>query len=263
MYEFLIPDEAIIGAVSNACDFFNLSEVPIVNSEGVCVWANDTYTTLDDVFGVNREQLSDMGIISQDSLMLAYTHECAHRALQDYDDIEGKAEELACDFFAGIHAVVGNIDSTQFEDALAKTYGGETHPDGTLRVEAMEFGKQVASDMQAQGVPLTMENCLDRFEEFLSQQAETDSPVLVYERSLVDSYDNVINSMNEIDNCNDGNSKDISFMGEGDKYTDNEYNRKAAKEHFEKEEELRKKGDNKGAEAEHNIAMKHMGRIRN
>ena len=37
IYEFLIPDETITSAVSNACEFFGLPEVPIVNSEGVCV----------------------------------------------------------------------------------------------------------------------------------------------------------------------------------------------------------------------------------
>ena len=73
IYDFLISDQEITTAVSNACNFFGLPEVPVINSEGVCVWSNDVHTTFDDVLGVNREQLSDMGMISDDSLKLAYS----------------------------------------------------------------------------------------------------------------------------------------------------------------------------------------------
>lgn len=175
LYEFLIPDEAITAAVSNACEFFGLPEVPIVNSEGVCVWPNNIQTTFDDVIGVNREQLSDMGMISDDSLKLAYTHECAHRALQGYDVYEGPQEELVCDYFAGIHAGLNDIDSDQFEEALGQTKGGETHPEGALRVEAIEYGKQIAADIEAQGIKPTFEYCLDRFEDFQPSHADMSS----------------------------------------------------------------------------------------
>lgn len=207
IYEFLIPDEEITAAVGNACEFFGLPEVPIVNSEGVCVWSYDTQTTLDDVFGVNREQLSDMGIISNDSITLAYTHECAHRALQSYYDISGKDEELACDFFSGLHAGLNDLDSTQIEDALGRTIGGDTHPEGQLRIEAIEYGKQVAADMEAQGIIPTFDNCMDRFGDFLSEHSEDNlSPVTVFERNqkdvsftgnLDDIYDPQINSAHE------------------------------------------------------------------
>ena len=157
IYDFLISDQEITTAVSNACNFFGLPEVPVINSEGVCVWSNDVHTTFDDVLGVNREQLSDMGMISDDSLKLAYTHECAHRALQGYDNYEGTQEELVCDYFAGIHAGLNNIDADQFEEALSKTTGSETHPNGALRVEAIEYGKQIASDIKTQGIEPTFD----------------------------------------------------------------------------------------------------------
>lgn len=175
IYEFLLPDEVITAAVSNACEFFNLPEVPIVSSDGVCVWPNDVHTTFDDVLGVNREQLSDMGIISSDSLKLAYTHECAHRALQEYNSYEGPQEELVCDYFSGIHAGLNDIDTGQFEEALGRTDGGGTHPNGALRVEAIEYGKQIAAEMQAQGITPSFEYCLDRFEDFHAEQTNVTS----------------------------------------------------------------------------------------
>lgn len=169
IYEFMMPDAMITEAVGNACDFFNLPEAPIVNTDGVCVWPNDTQTTLDDVFGLNREQLEDLGITSPNAVTLAYTHECAHRALQGYEGIEGKTEELACDFFAGIHSELNDIDSEQFEKALGSMSESESHPDGSLRVEAVEFGKQVAADMTAQGITPSIASCMDRFDDFMEE----------------------------------------------------------------------------------------------
>lgn len=174
IYEFLIPDEAITAAVSNACEFFGLPEVPIVNSDGVCVWPNDVHTSFDDVIGVNREQLSDMGMISSDSLKLAYTHECAHRALQGYEIYDGPQEELVCDYFAGIHAGLNDIDSEQFEEALRRTVASESHPDGALRIQSIEYGKQIAADIKVQGITPTFEYCLDRFEDFQNGQTDID-----------------------------------------------------------------------------------------
>lgn len=173
IYEFLIPDESITEAVRDACDFFGLPDVPVVDAEGVCVWSNDVHSTFDDVIGVNREQLSDMGIVSQDSIKLAYTHECAHRALQNYDIYDGLQEELICDYFSGIHAELNNLDSNQFEEALGRTLGGETHPNGELRVDAIEFGKQIATEIKVQGVAPTFEYCLERFDDFQTNHNET------------------------------------------------------------------------------------------
>lgn len=78
IYDFLISNEEITAAVSNACNFFGLPEVPIVDSEGICVWPNDVHTIFGEVLGFSCEQLSDMEIVSDDSLKLAYIHEwCA------------------------------------------------------------------------------------------------------------------------------------------------------------------------------------------
>lgn len=68
-------------------------------------------------------------------------------------------------------------------------------------------------------------------------------------------------------NCDLANSNEVydsepSFTGNDDKYSDDEYNRKMADAALKEEENLRNKGDEKGAEAAHNRAMKHIGRIK-
>ena len=89
-YDFILPDTMVHDAIEHACTFFNLPEVPVVDSTGVCVWPNTPGTPFDDVFGFDRAQMMEMGIQGEDALTLVYTHECAHRALQDWEGIDGK-----------------------------------------------------------------------------------------------------------------------------------------------------------------------------
>lgn len=171
-YDFLLPDEMVTGAIHKACDFFGLPEVPVIHSSGVCVWPQDTDTVWDDVFGFSRAQMMEMGIQGEDTLTLVYTHECAHRALQGVDGLDGKAEELACDYLSGVHAAMSGIDATGFEQALSQTMESDSHPSGSLRVEAIEYGQKAVEEMNALHIPLTLENCMELFDGFLDEHPE-------------------------------------------------------------------------------------------
>lgn len=164
-----LPDEMVLSAVTNACDFFGIPEVPVVNAHGTCVWPNDSSTYEDDVFGFNREQLMSLGVSGEDSLTLIYTHECAHRTLQSTytDDWE---EELACDFFAGVHAGMKGMNIDNFEASLGQTPGGDSHPNGALRADFIEYGKEIAEEMQARGVEVTFEGCIARLNQHLEEK---------------------------------------------------------------------------------------------
>lgn len=170
--DFILPDEMVVHAVERACEFFHLPEVPIVNSEGSCVWPNDPRTPFDDVFGFNRTELMELGIRGEDSLTLIYTHECAHRALQSYPNLDPWEHELACDFFAGIHAGMKEIDTDNFEEALGGTHGSVSHPAGSLRSNFIEYGKEIAEEMQARHIPITFEGCLERFNMHLIEEED-------------------------------------------------------------------------------------------
>ena len=139
-----ITDEMVMSAVQQACAFFGIPEVPVVNAQGTCVWSNDPSTYDDDVLGLNREELMSMGISGKDSLALVYTHECAHRTLQNIyaDDWE---EELACDFFAGVHAGMRGINMANFEAATGDTSGSVSHPSGALRADFIEYGREITN----------------------------------------------------------------------------------------------------------------------
>lgn len=167
--DMTLPDEMVVTAVANACQFFGIPEVPVINAEGTCMWPNDSSTYDDDVLGFNREQLMSLGVSGEDSLTLIYTHECAHRTLQSTytDDWE---EELACDFFAGVHAGMKGMNIDNFEASLGQTPGGDSHPNGALRAGFIEYGKQIAEEMQARGIEPTYEGCLARLNQHLEDK---------------------------------------------------------------------------------------------
>ena len=58
-------------------------------------------------------------------------------------------------------------------------------------------------------------------------------------------------------------NNDISFEGNGDKYTDNNYNQQQADKWLAKEQDCLVKGDKTGAAAAHATAMDHLKRIKN
>lgn len=184
----LLADIMVKEAIHNACDFFGLPEIAVVNGNGMCICPNNTETLFDDTFGSIRKQMIEMGISGVDSLTLVCTHECAHWALQNYEGIEGKSKELACDFFVGVHSVVADIDVEQFSDSLGQTMESTTHPSGELRAEAVEQGRYVAEDMVSQGIPVTFENCIERFDDFLSEHPDLDSVGVISTDALSPGY---------------------------------------------------------------------------
>ncbi len=167
--DMTLPDDMVLNAVTRACDFFGIPEVPVINAHGTCVWPNDSSTYNDDVLGFNREQLMNLGVSGEDSLTLIYTHECAHRTLQSTytDDWE---EELACDFFAGVHAGMKGMNIDNFEASLGQTPGGDSHPNGALRADFIEYGKQIAEEMHDRGIEVTYEGCIERLNQHLEDK---------------------------------------------------------------------------------------------
>ena len=57
------------------------------------------------------------------------------------------------------------IGSGAFEKALGKTMPSISHPGGKLRVDAINYGRQVVQEMRQNGIAPTWENCLAKFKE--------------------------------------------------------------------------------------------------
>lgn len=166
--DFTLPDDMVFSAVTGACEFFGMLQPSIIEYESTGVWTLDDSTYNDDVLGFARQQMMEMGIYGQDALDLVMTHEMGHRFLQG-QYLDSWEEELGCDYFAGFRAGLQGKDISYFGNALENTAGGITHPTGTLRAEFIEYGKQIAEQMQQEGITPTFENCIEKFNEHFSE----------------------------------------------------------------------------------------------
>ena len=175
-----LTNDDIIQSVQQASDFFNMN-APMEIWEG---WTTGvingmTFTENDDILIFNREQLHDLGISDKEGFDLVMTHEGAHRALQGMDvGFSEHQEELCCDYMAGIRAGLNGMDEGKIASALASTIECDSHPDGAMRVQAIEQGVAFANDYMAEhGVPPTFSECLDQFEQSdLCIHAVVDTP---------------------------------------------------------------------------------------
>lgn len=240
--DIILPDEMVVSAVQRACDFFNIPEIPVINAEGTCVWPGDSTTLEDDVFGFNREELMSLGISGEDSLTLIYIHECAHRTLQGAYN-EPWEEELACDFFAGIHAGLNHINIDNFEASLGTTEGGSSHPNGALRAEFIEYGEEVAKEMLERGIEITYDGCLERLNNHLEDK-----------EGLIDEYRSRIDPEYTEE---EHNATNPSFKGFVD---DKAWHEKQAKENLEWANWHRSQAEKAADRGDHASAKDHISR---
>lgn len=162
-----LTDEMIVKSVQEASDFFNMNAPMNIHEDWTTgVMTGMSFTENDDILVFNRQQMLDMGITDKEGFDLVMTHEGAHRKLQGMDTgFNSHQEELCCDYMAGVRAGLNGMAEGKMEASLAGTVASASHPDGALRVEAIEAGVVFAHDyMEAHnGVPPTFSDCLENF----------------------------------------------------------------------------------------------------
>lgn len=162
-----LTDEMVFQSVQKASDFFNMNAPMDVHEDWTTgVMTGIPFTENDDILVFNRQQMLDMGITDKEGFDLVMTHEGAHRALQGINTgFDFHQEELCCDYMAGVRAGLNGLDEGKMEASLSGTVESETHPDGAVRVAALEAGVSFAHDyMEAHnGTPPTFCECLDHF----------------------------------------------------------------------------------------------------
>lgn len=167
---FDLNDDQVIASVQGASDFFNMDAPASVQygwTTGVATALQDTVA--DDVLLINKQQMTNMGITTQEAFDLVMTHEGAHRALQSYDIYNDHQEELCCDTMAGVRAALNDVSEeaiAAMKASLVDTLECGTHPAGTDRVQAIDDGYQFAKDyFEKHNCAPTFQECLDHFNE--------------------------------------------------------------------------------------------------
>ena len=162
-----LTDEMIVQSVQEASAFFNMNAPMNIHEDWTTgVMTGMTFTENDDILVFNRQQMLDMGISDKQGFDLVMTHEGAHRALQGLDTgFSSHQEELCCDYMAGVRAGLNGMDEGKIAASLADTNETSSHPDGALRVQAIEAGVSFAHEYMIahNGVPPTFSDCLEHF----------------------------------------------------------------------------------------------------
>lgn len=155
-------DAKIEAAAHSAGVFFNLPEATIEKGNTIGVRTKDGATFKDDVFVYNLEQFKKMECTSFEDITKVWSHECGHRLLQNVFP-SCWADELGADFFTGVRSEMLGLPKGNFEKMLGSTKASESHPNGALRIQAMDYGRYVAAQMKRSGIQPTWENCLEAY----------------------------------------------------------------------------------------------------
>lgn len=169
LYGSEFTDDMIAHSVQTASDFFHIDNPESIYTSPLStgVFLNNSKSLEDDVLNIDIQQLKSLGISSQDSLDLVMTHETTHRMLQGMEELGFSApqEELCCDFMSGVRAGLNNIDASQLEKSLINTIGGEIHPNGNVRVNALREGIDFANSYIHDNLTSpTFDDCINHFQ---------------------------------------------------------------------------------------------------
>lgn len=149
-------------AAHSASKFFNIPEANIQKGNSIGVYKNCKGTFLDDVFEYNLDLFKKMECTSFEDMSKIWSHECGHRLLQNIFP-NSWADELGADFFAGARSEMMGLPKGNFEKTLSTTKASDSHPDGALRMQAMDYGRFTVTQMKKAGIKPTWENCIEAF----------------------------------------------------------------------------------------------------
>ena len=161
-----LSDEAlkarVEAAAHSACKFFEIPDADLIEGDAIGVYRECDIFLDKDVFEYSLDQFKDMKCVSFEDMTKVWAHECGHRILR-MDFPSAWAQELGADFFSGVRSEMLGLPTSNFEKVLGSTTGSATHPVGSLRVQAIQFGREVVRGFQEKGITPTIENCKEAF----------------------------------------------------------------------------------------------------
>lgn len=161
-----LSDEAlkarVEAAAHSACKFFEIPDAELIEGDAIGVYRECDIFLDKDVFEYSLDQFKDMKCVSFEDMTKVWAHECGHRILR-MDFPSAWAQELGADFFSGVRSEMLGLPTSNFEKVLGSTTGSATHPVGSLRVKAIQFGREVVRSFQEKSITPTIENCKEAF----------------------------------------------------------------------------------------------------
>lgn len=152
----------ITDIAQSTSEYFGLDNFSIVEGESIGFVPENEIADQNTVFNYNINLLKEMNCTSAEDITKVCTQKCANRTLESkfQDDL---TRELGSDYLTGVRSQMLGLKTGNFEQTLAQLTTGDTNPIGQLKLRAMEFGRNVYSDLQNVGVKPTLERCLEEF----------------------------------------------------------------------------------------------------
>ena len=168
--EYSFPADVVNAAAAGALNFFNHPDLPIFDYKETGVFCNNPYTYFDDAMGFSRDQLHSMGINTQESLSLVFTHEIGHcftQLLLASGQITRWESELISDSFMGARAQLEGLSTDAVYHSFDNSHDSDTHPGGDLRHEFIEIGREIVKEMNYKQIPFTYDGYMARLGDHL------------------------------------------------------------------------------------------------
>jgi len=180
--EVNIADYQIEAAAKCAGDFFGMPDLKIEKGDSIAVMPMDVDVLGDEVLKYNIEQFKDLGLDTFEDQAKVWSHEMGHVILQKEYPVGGWADELGADFFVGVRSEILGIGSGKFERFLGKEPASLSHPNGKLRIDAVNYGREVVAQMKREGITPTWQNCIEKFKEsdFAKYTAENQGDIRAF-----------------------------------------------------------------------------------
>ena len=149
----------------SASNFFDLPYAKIQKGETIGVYKNDEGTFANETFEYNLDQFKNMNCTSFEDMTKVCEHECAAYRLSQNTFPTPWAKVLGADFFAGVRSEMIGLPKSNFEKMIGSTEASTSHPDGALRMQAIDYGRNIVAQMKLEGMQPTWENCLEAYKE--------------------------------------------------------------------------------------------------
>lgn len=140
-----LSEDDIQTVIGQVADFFQLP-VPVIRQQCETMAEVMVGEKVGEYeMSYNWQMMKSAGINNKDALTLVVVHETTHQLLRHTHfgifDNELWIHELAADLMAGAYSVLhGDMATGKYKYALERQPATLTHPNGKLRVQAVEFG---------------------------------------------------------------------------------------------------------------------------
>ncbi|MDE5987008.1 MAG: hypothetical protein K2H16_07010, partial [Prevotella sp.] len=168
-YRRQVSEDDIQDIIAEVSSFFSLPRPRTSSRENVLAEMTLGKDNSSCELSYNISRLRSSGLYSRETLTLCFVHELAHQALRRHRfmlfSCERWMHELAADIAVGLYAAIHRLPTGEYKRAVAERSLSATHPDGSLRRAAVDYGREARPrrDMDGKALAKTVTDIMPSF----------------------------------------------------------------------------------------------------